>query len=134
MWCYSGRGEFLAVVGMYFLCITKGFAIGKGDLLVCICSVVFSLHILVIDYFSPRTDSVKLSCVQFLINRYIFLSKYSRQALLSGIFFSVSFFYFSVFSFYFILPIFLFQPLYFVYLISYFLLTSNRYRGMMKLS
>ena len=53
---------------MYFLCITKGFAIGKGDLLVCICSVVFSLHILVIDYFSPRTDSVKLSCVQFLIS------------------------------------------------------------------
>lgn len=61
-------GVALAVVGMYFLCITKGFAIGKGDLLVCICSVVFSLHILVIDYFSPRTDSVKLSCVQFLIS------------------------------------------------------------------
>lgn len=61
-------GVALAVAGMYFLCITKGFSIGKGDLLVCICSVVFSLHILVIDYFSPRTDSVKLSCVQFLIS------------------------------------------------------------------
>lgn len=26
----------------------------------------FSLHILVIDYFSPKVDGVKLSCIQFL--------------------------------------------------------------------
>ena len=31
-----------------------------------LCAVVFSLHILVIDYFSPKTDGVKLSCIQFL--------------------------------------------------------------------
>ncbi len=27
----------------------------------------FSLHILVIDYFSPKADGVKLSCIQFLV-------------------------------------------------------------------
>ena len=61
-------GVILAIIGMYFLCITQGFTIGKGDLLVCICSVIFSVHILVIDYYAPRTDGVKLSCIQFLVS------------------------------------------------------------------
>lgn len=60
-------GIALAIVGMYFLCITEGFHIGTGDLLVFFCSLVFSLHILVIDYFSPKADGVRLSCVQFLV-------------------------------------------------------------------
>ncbi len=57
----------LSLIGLYLLCITDGFAIGKGDLLVLVCSVLFSLHILVIDYFSPKTDGVKMSCIQFLV-------------------------------------------------------------------
>lgn len=61
-------GVVLAVLGMYFLCITNGFIIGKGDLLVCICSVIFSVHILVIDYYAPRADGVKLSCIQFFVS------------------------------------------------------------------
>ena len=56
----------LALIGLYLLCITDGFSIGKGDLLVLICAFLFSLHILVIDYFSPKVDGVKLSCIQFL--------------------------------------------------------------------
>lgn len=57
----------IALIGLYLLCITDGFSIGLGDLLVLICAFLFSLHILVIDYFSPRTDGVKLSCIQFLV-------------------------------------------------------------------
>ena len=57
----------LAVVGLYLLCITDGFSIGKGDILVLICAVLFSVHILVIDYFSPKVDGVKMSCIQFLV-------------------------------------------------------------------
>ena len=30
-----------------------------------LCSIGFSLHIIVIDYFSPRGDGVVISCVQF---------------------------------------------------------------------
>lgn len=57
----------LALAGLYLLCITDGFSIGKGDLLVLICAVLFSLHILVIDHFSPLTDGVKMSCIQFFV-------------------------------------------------------------------
>ena len=57
----------LAVVGLYLLCIKDGFSIGKGDILVLICAVLFSVHILVIDYFSPKVDGVKMSCIQFLV-------------------------------------------------------------------
>ena len=57
----------LAVVGLYLLCITEGFSVGLGDLLVLLCAFVFAVHILVIDYFSPKTDGVRLSCIQFLV-------------------------------------------------------------------
>lgn len=57
----------LSLVGLYLLCMTDGFAIAKGDFLVLIGSVLFSLHILTIDYFSPRADGVKMSCIQFLV-------------------------------------------------------------------
>lgn len=58
----------MALIGLYLLCIKDGFSIGKGDFLVLICAVLFSLHILVIDYFSPKTDGVKMSCIQFLVS------------------------------------------------------------------
>ena len=58
----------LGVAGLYLLSIEPGtFSLQIGDLLVLLCAVVFSCHILIIDYFSPRTDGVKLACLQFLI-------------------------------------------------------------------
>lgn len=57
----------LALIGLYLLCITDGFSIGKGDALVLVCAFLFSVHILVIDYFSPKVDGVKMSCIQFLV-------------------------------------------------------------------
>lgn len=57
----------LATTGLYLLCIQEGFSIGKGDLLVVLCAFGFSIHILVIDHFSPKVDGVKMSCFQFLI-------------------------------------------------------------------
>lgn len=59
---------FLALIGMYLLCMNNGFSsIGIGDILVLLCAVFFSFHIMVIDYFSPKVDGVKLSCLQFFI-------------------------------------------------------------------
>ena len=63
LWCGVG----IAVLGMYFLCITEQLTIARGDLLVFLCAVVFSLHILLIDHFSPKVDGVQLSCVQFFV-------------------------------------------------------------------
>ena len=56
----------LGLVGLFLLCITEQFSIGKGDFYVLLCSFAFTAHILVIDYFSAKADGVFLSCVQFL--------------------------------------------------------------------
>ncbi len=58
---------FLAVGGLYLLCITDGFSISGGDFLILLCALSFSVHILVIDHFSPRVDGVRMSCIQFLV-------------------------------------------------------------------
>lgn len=60
-------GVILAVVGLYFLCITENFSVGKGDLLILCSAVFFSFQILLIDHFSPLVDGLCLSCIQFLI-------------------------------------------------------------------
>lgn len=60
-------GVILAVIGMYFLCITEGFSISGGDFLVFLCAIVFAVHIMTIDHFSPKVDGVKMSCIQFFV-------------------------------------------------------------------
>ena len=57
----------VALFGLYFLCITEHFTVGKGDILIFVCALIFSLHILVIDRFSPKVDGVKMSCIQFFV-------------------------------------------------------------------
>lgn len=64
-------GAVIAVFGMYLLCISEQLTLQLGDLLVLICSVLFAVHILVIDYFSPKTDGVVLSCIQFAVSAVI---------------------------------------------------------------
>lgn len=60
-------GILTAVVGLYFLCLTEGFSFYVSDVLVLLCAVCFSVHIMVIDYFSPLVDGVRMSCIQFLV-------------------------------------------------------------------
>ena len=55
----------IAVVGFYLLCIQDDFTILASDALVLVCAFIFALHIMVIDRFSPSTDGVRMSCVQF---------------------------------------------------------------------
>ena len=61
-------GAFLAAAGMYLLCVNGSFRLNKGDVLVFACAILFSVHILVVDHFSPRADGVKLSCIQFYVS------------------------------------------------------------------
>lgn len=56
----------IAVAGLYFLCMTEQFTLGVGDLFVLLCALVFTVHILVIDHFSPLVDGVRMSAIQFL--------------------------------------------------------------------
>ena len=58
----------IAMAGLYMLCMTGGgFYLQKGDALVMLCAVVFSIHILTIDYFAQKVDGVKMACIQFFV-------------------------------------------------------------------
>lgn len=63
----------LSVVGLYLLCMQGSFAIDPGDGMLLLCAAAYSGHILVVDYFSRRTDCVKLSCLQFAVTAVICL-------------------------------------------------------------
>ena len=59
-------GAVLAVVGIYLLSAPEKFgAVNKGDILVLIGAVFWSLHVLIIDHFAKRLDPLKLSAGQF---------------------------------------------------------------------
>ncbi len=58
----------MAAIGMYLLCMTESFALSKGDTFVFLCALFFTGHIMVIDYFSPKTDGVVISCIQFAVS------------------------------------------------------------------
>lgn len=56
----------LSVAGLYLLCMTgESFSLNYGDFLTLICAILFSVHILIIDHFSPKGDGVVISCIQF---------------------------------------------------------------------
>ncbi len=58
----------MGAMGLYLLCMTDdSFRLQYGDALVLLCAFAFTVHILVIDYFSPKADGVKISCIQFLV-------------------------------------------------------------------
>ena len=58
----------LALVGLYLLCMTgEGFSMSLGDILVTLCTLVFSFHILAVDKFAGGLDGVRVSMIQMLI-------------------------------------------------------------------
>ncbi len=59
-------GMIFATIGLYFLSVTERLVIVGGDLLILISSFFFALHILIIDYFTNKFDTLKLSATQFL--------------------------------------------------------------------
>lgn len=60
-------GVVLALFGLYLLTIKDGFAIEKGDLIVLGGTFFWAIHILVIDYYAPKIDGLKMSFMQFVI-------------------------------------------------------------------
>lgn len=62
---WTGAG--IAAVGMYLLCMTESLRLGLGDILIFVCAILFSAHILLVDHFSPDTDGVMISCIQFTV-------------------------------------------------------------------
>ena len=60
-------GVLLSILGFYLLCITRDFTLQTPDLLVLACALVFAVHIMVADKFSPVCDGVRMSSVQFAV-------------------------------------------------------------------
>lgn len=55
-------------IGLYLLCMTDSSKdIAIGDVYLLSCAIVFTFHILVIDYFAPKVNGVQMSCIQFLV-------------------------------------------------------------------
>ncbi len=53
-----------ALFGLWMLCMS-GSALTTGDIQVICCSLIFSFHIIAVDFFIPHVDGVRLSCIQF---------------------------------------------------------------------
>lgn len=64
---------FVALIGMYFLCIPVGgaTALSYSDFLILISALFFSLHILFVDRFVGDLDPILLSSLQFLITAFL---------------------------------------------------------------
>lgn len=57
----------IAICGFYLLCIKPNTPIEISDVLVLICAILFALHIMTVDHFSPSCDGVRMSFVQFAV-------------------------------------------------------------------
>lgn len=64
-------GIIMATLGMYLLCslnTSESLMLSRGDFYVLISSILYTFHILSIDYFTERVqDAVKLACIQFFV-------------------------------------------------------------------
>lgn len=60
-------GAVFAMIGLYFLSMDERFTLGKGDVPMLICALIFSFQIMAVDRFSPLVDGIKLSCIQFFV-------------------------------------------------------------------
>jgi drug/metabolite transporter (DMT)-like permease len=60
-------GALMAAVGMYLLSVNEDFSIAFGDVLELIGAVLWAGHIHIIGWLSPKTDSLRLAFVQFMV-------------------------------------------------------------------
>jgi len=56
----------IGAVGLWFLSITESFTLERGDALMILCALVFTLQILLVDRFAPDFDALTLCCIEFL--------------------------------------------------------------------
>jgi len=64
---YTWIGALLAVIGLYFISVNTGFSIQKGDLLVLASAFFFAIHLLIIGYYSNKTEVLWLAFIQFAL-------------------------------------------------------------------
>jgi len=80
----SWLGAVLAVAGLYFLSLSGGLRMVRGDLLVLLGAFFWAGHVQLIGWLSPRTDPIRLACFQFLVC--------SAASLVAAVFLEAAFF------------------------------------------
>ncbi len=67
-------GVLIAIVGIYMLCFSGGIGgIYLGDVLVFLCAISFTSHIMAVDRYVSLTGGVKLSIMQFIVAGFVSL-------------------------------------------------------------
>lgn len=57
----------ISVAGLYLLCVSDGYRLEVADIFLLACALFFAVHIIFIDFISPGTNGVLISCVQFFV-------------------------------------------------------------------
>jgi drug/metabolite transporter (DMT)-like permease len=57
----------MAAAGLYLLCMTESLSVGTGDILVFLCAIVYTGHIMIVDANSAESEGVIVSCIQLVI-------------------------------------------------------------------
>ncbi len=60
-------GGVLALIGLYFLCMTDGLTLSHGDFIVFIGSFFWTAHILFTDHFASDVDVIEMSLAQVIV-------------------------------------------------------------------
>ncbi len=70
---FNWIGVILAVLGLYFLCITDTYSIAKADTYLIISAFFWGAHILTVAYFTHRVSAVRLCAAQMLAGGFMSL-------------------------------------------------------------
>lgn len=57
----------IALLGLYFMSITQDFTLARGDIILIISAIFWSIHFLFIAHYSSKVGAIRLSILQFLI-------------------------------------------------------------------
>lgn len=61
-------GILFACAGLYLLCMNGTLSFQTSDLLELLGALLFSIQIMLVDYYAPKVDGVRLSCIQFFVS------------------------------------------------------------------
>ncbi|MBE7021075.1 MAG: DMT family transporter [Ruminococcaceae bacterium] len=64
---FTWFGVVLATLGLYLLCVGDTFTLEKGDLVILIGAFFWAGHVLLIEHFVKKIDSLLLSFMQFIV-------------------------------------------------------------------
>lgn len=57
----------IALIGLYLLCAKSALQFELWDIFLLLSAFFFAVHIMVLSYFSKKTNALELSCAQFLV-------------------------------------------------------------------